>query len=85
MDGPFRVGVDIGGTFTDLLAMDEHSGRTFVLKQPSTASPVDAVVEGIRELAQRRAALECRLSAAMIKGAQRHSPIYGDDSHCLQG
>ncbi len=53
MDGSFRVGVDIGGTFTDLLAMDARSGRTFVLKQPSTASPVDAVVEGIRELAVR--------------------------------
>ena len=50
MTGPFRVGVDIGGTFTDLLAMDERSGRTFVLKQPSTASPVEAVVDGIREL-----------------------------------
>lgn len=50
MDRPFRVGVDIGGTFTDLLAMDERSGRTFVLKRPSTASPVEAVVEGIRDL-----------------------------------
>jgi N-methylhydantoinase A len=50
MDAPFRVGVDIGGTFTDLLAMDERSGRTFVLKQPSTTSPVEAVVDGLREL-----------------------------------
>ena len=32
MDDSFRVGVDIGGTFTDLLAMDERSGRTFVLR-----------------------------------------------------
>jgi N-methylhydantoinase A len=53
MSGPFRVGVDIGGTFTDLLAMDERSGRTFVLKQPSTASPVEAVVDGIRTLGVR--------------------------------
>jgi N-methylhydantoinase A/oxoprolinase/acetone carboxylase beta subunit len=30
MSDPFRVGVDIGGTFTDLLAMDERSRRTFV-------------------------------------------------------
>jgi N-methylhydantoinase A/oxoprolinase/acetone carboxylase beta subunit len=54
MSGPVRVGVDIGGTFTDLLAMDERSGRTFVLKQPSTASPVEAVVDGIRALGVRR-------------------------------
>jgi N-methylhydantoinase A len=51
--GHFRVGVDIGGTFTDLLAMDDASGRTFVLKRPSTQSPVDAVVEGIRDLHTR--------------------------------
>jgi N-methylhydantoinase A len=51
--GGFRVGVDIGGTFTDLLAMDEGSGQTFVLKEPSTQSPVEAVVEGIRELEER--------------------------------
>jgi N-methylhydantoinase A len=49
----FRVGVDIGGTFTDLLAMDERSGRTFVLKRPSTERPVHAVVEGIAELHSR--------------------------------
>src|SRR5215472_19167088 len=42
MTGPVRVGVDIGGTFTNLLAMDERSRRTFVLRQASTASPVDA-------------------------------------------
>ena len=51
--GRFRVGVDIGGTFTDLLAMDEGNGQTFVLKEPSTQSPVEAVVEGIREVEER--------------------------------
>jgi len=32
----FRVAVDIGGTFTDLVALDEESGRVIVLKLDST-------------------------------------------------
>lgn len=31
-----RLGVDVGGTFTDLLLHDENSGRTFRAKTPST-------------------------------------------------
>jgi N-methylhydantoinase A len=33
--------------------MDEGNGQTFVLKEPSSLSPVEAVVEGIRELEER--------------------------------
>jgi N-methylhydantoinase A len=32
----YRLGVDVGGTFTDLLLIDEESGRTFSAKVPST-------------------------------------------------
>lgn len=32
----FRLGVDVGGTFTDLLLVDESSGRTYMAKVPST-------------------------------------------------
>ena len=32
----FRLGVDVGGTFTDLLLVDELSGRTYMAKVPST-------------------------------------------------
>jgi len=31
-----RLGVDVGGTFTDLLLHDEKTGRTFQAKTPST-------------------------------------------------
>jgi N-methylhydantoinase A len=51
----YRLGIDIGGTFTDLLVMDEHSGETFVLKVPSTPGSVAGVVDGIRELERRHA------------------------------
>ena len=44
----FRLGVDVGGTFTDLLLVDETSGQTYMAKVPST--PEDSsvgVLDGI--------------------------------------
>ena len=32
----YRLGVDVGGTFTDLLLVDESSGHTYMAKVPST-------------------------------------------------
>ncbi len=32
----YRLGVDVGGTFTDLLLVDESTGNTFTAKVPST-------------------------------------------------
>ena len=46
-----RVGIDIGGTFTDLLVLDEQSGQVVarhkLLSTPS--SPDDAAIAGLRE------------------------------------
>ena len=36
----YRLGVDVGGTFTDLLLIDEGNGKTFRAKVPST--PADS-------------------------------------------
>ena len=44
----FRLGVDVGGTFTDLLLVDESSGQTYMAKVLST--PEDSsigVLDGI--------------------------------------
>lgn len=38
----FRLGVDVGGTFTDLLLVDEGSGQTYMAKVPST--PADSSI-----------------------------------------
>jgi len=47
----FRVAVDIGGTFTDLVGIDDKSLRVFVLKVKSTpATPEEAFVSGVRRL-----------------------------------
>jgi N-methylhydantoinase A len=46
-----RIGVDTGGTFTDLCAYDEETGRTHVRKVSSTpADPGQAIVRGLGEL-----------------------------------
>ncbi|HEX5923292.1 MAG TPA: glycoside hydrolase family 15 protein [Baekduia sp.] len=49
----YSVGVDIGGTFTDCVAIDE-AGRLFHAKVPSThtSGPVDGVLDGLRRLAE---------------------------------
>ena len=46
-----RVGVDTGGTFTDLVAMDVRTGHVQVHKRPSTpAQPSDAIFECIEQM-----------------------------------
>lgn len=50
----YRLGVDVGGTFTDLLLVDESSGETFMAKVPST--PDDSsqgVLNGIERIVQQ--------------------------------
>ncbi len=50
----YRLGVDVGGTFTDLLIIDEASGRTYRDKVPSTPhDPSEAVIAGARQLCEK--------------------------------
>ena len=43
-----RIGIDTGGTFTDVVAFDESSGRLVTTKTPSTpADPADGFLAGI--------------------------------------
>jgi N-methylhydantoinase A len=43
-----RVGIDTGGTFTDVVALDEETGRLVTTKTPSTpANPADGFLAGI--------------------------------------
>ena len=46
-----RVGVDVGGTFTDLIYVDEDKGEVVVYKLPSTpADPSQATLDGVEAL-----------------------------------
>src|SRR5260370_3025436 len=49
----YRIGVDVGGTFTDLVAIDP-AGVTTLAKVPSTpADPSLGVLDGLIQLAER--------------------------------
>jgi N-methylhydantoinase A/oxoprolinase/acetone carboxylase beta subunit len=50
----YRLGFDIGGTFTDFVLIDSQSGHTFSYKALTTpANPAQAVLEGWRALLQQ--------------------------------
>src|SRR3954469_17993502 len=60
----FTIGVDVGGTYTDLVASDE-TGRTMFAKSPST--PADqsiGVMAGLEELARRLGVSRAQMLAA---------------------
>ena len=51
---PLRIGVDVGGTFTDLAMADEATGRIGFHKVPSTPSdPSQAIEAGIRGILEK--------------------------------
>jgi len=60
----FTIGIDVGGTYTDLVAADE-TGRTVFAKSPST--PADqsiGVMAGLEELARRLGVTRAAMLAA---------------------
>jgi N-methylhydantoinase A len=51
----YRIGIDVGGTFTDFVVTDERSGETVFHKLPSTPhDPSEAIASGIEALLQMR-------------------------------
>lgn len=62
----FRLGVDVGGTFTDLLLVDEKSGQTYMAKVPST--PEDSskgVLNGIERICRQSGVDPSNISKVM--------------------
>lgn len=47
----YVVGVDIGGTFTDLVCVDEHGDYVIVKTSSTPADPSIAVIDGLKKLA----------------------------------
>src|SRR5919109_2542817 len=53
--GRYRAGVDIGGTFTDLLLLDERTGEMIIGKILTTpGDPSVAVIQGLQAVLQER-------------------------------
>ena len=62
----YRLGVDVGGTFTDLLLVDETSGKVFTAKVPST--PDDSsigVLNGIARVCENAGVDPNKISQVM--------------------
>jgi N-methylhydantoinase A len=54
--GRYRLGIDIGGTFTDFSLLDEATGELFGFKSPTVpGDPGRGVVDGLRALLNERA------------------------------
>src|SRR5947209_8098719 len=53
-----RIGIDVGGTFTDLISLDEDSGEITVGKGPSNPAAVDQAVRGVLSASVDSAAVE---------------------------
>ena len=53
-DGNYRLGCDIGGTFTDFVLVNDDTGEFQINKCLTTPGyPSDAVEQGIRELLEQ--------------------------------
>ena len=63
----FVVGVDVGGTFTDVLVMSLDGTGSTLAKVPSTQDPAEAVVEGVLE-ATRRAGVDAGSVQLVLNG-----------------
>jgi N-methylhydantoinase A len=68
---PFRVGVDIGGTFTDIVFLDPE-GRVHTKKVSSSVDDyARAIVDGVRELfAEILALVKRELARAQVDAAR---------------
>ncbi len=64
----FTVGIDVGGTFTDLVATEISTGRTVLIKTPSTPrSPGDGVLTAVsRLLEETRGAIDLVVHASTV-------------------
>jgi len=49
----YRIGVDTGGTFTDVALVEERTGKSYITKVPSTPhNPSLAVLNGLRQIVE---------------------------------
>ena len=65
---PFRIGVDIGGTFTDLLLIDDRSGKTLVGKVLTTPDDPSRGVEEVLVQALRHHGLQASEIRHLVHG-----------------
>ncbi len=58
-----RVAIDTGGTFTDVVAIDDKTGRQWAVKTPSTpADPSIGLLEGMRKAVEQASSSQADIS-----------------------
>jgi 5-oxoprolinase (ATP-hydrolysing) len=63
---PYRIGIDVGGTFTDFLLFYEGTGASVAHKTPSTPSdPSEGVIRGLSELLQKSGVAAAEIAHVM--------------------
>ena len=63
----WRLAVDIGGTFTDVVLIDATSGRVVVDKTLTTpAAPLDGVRAGVRQLLVKAGVRPAEITAPIV-------------------
>src|SRR6185503_6598282 len=78
-----RIGIDTGGTFTDVVALDEETGELVTTKTPSTpANPADGFMTGIDRIREQPRHHRGHQPAARGQGQQtrlrHHLRLRGD-------
>jgi len=69
--GRLRIGIDVGGTFTDFVMADAETGRVALYKEPSTPDdPSRALIEGLEKLLAREG-----MAAADVGGLMHGTTI----------
>jgi len=70
MHKTFRIGIDTGGTFTDVCLLDDSQGDLFVTKVPSTPdNPAIGVIQGMKKLsAKKERRIDLRQVTFLIHG-----------------
>ena len=74
----YRLGVDVGGTFTDLLLINEDTGETFRAKVPTTpVNQAAAVLDGIDRV--------CAITGIKPSATYRVDAWHDGDHQCSIG
>ena len=64
MERHIRIGVDTGGTFTDVVALDTRSGAIVTTKTPSTPmNPANGFLDGVQKVLDLLSATGDEISA----------------------
>lgn len=80
----YRLGVDVGGTFTDLFLVDEASGKVFTAKVPSTPDDQSVgVLKGIDRVC-RNAGIDAEQIEHVMHGTTvaTNTVLTGTGAHC---